>query len=464
MQTINRRRKHLGLAALLVLLISLVGISAVAIAATTHDLTTAGSSVAIDGMIFLQFDPDDSAGTGVFDTFLSIQNSPNEKGYNTDGSFEFDEKSQTKAILLDDVPITYISGTPYREFQLDINESSPLISLDAIQVFTGSSGNITGYLTGPPPTLGGTSTTLIYDMDATPDQALLLNYAIQPGSGVADYIMLLPETMFASSPCYLTDPSTCWVYLYNEFGNEGGDYISDAGFEEWGLSAPGTPVFNPAIDIEKSTSGYVDDVGPGYQIEVGTQVVWLYEVWNTGDVPLVDVVVTDDQIGTICSIPSLAVGEYTTCTVYGTAELGPYENLGTATGNYSGVEVTDTDPSFYTGVQTTAANLVSFDASVTAPSSTLVTWETAIEIDTLGFDVYRSQTIDGLPVQVNDEFIRSKALGESSGATYEFIDSSVEPNTTYYYWLMEKTTDGETIKSEPAEIFTGINYLPLMLK
>ena len=51
----------------------------------------------------------------------------------------------------------------------------------------------------------------------------------------------------------------------------------------------------PGIDVEKSTNGADADNVPGPLVPVGDPVVWTYVVTNTGDDPLTDVVVTDDQ-------------------------------------------------------------------------------------------------------------------------------------------------------------------------
>jgi len=109
---------------------------------------------------------------------------------------------------------------------------------------------------------------------------------------------------------------------------------------------------NPAIDIEKATNGEDADSATGPEIEVGGAVTWTYVVTNTGDADLIDVVVTDDLLGAICTIGDLAVGASETCTATGTATEGQYANEGTVTGTdpRAEVDVTDTDPSHYIGV------------------------------------------------------------------------------------------------------------------
>ncbi|MCP4656433.1 MAG: hypothetical protein GY856_13550 [bacterium] len=113
----------------------------------------------------------------------------------------------------------------------------------------------------------------------------------------------------------------------------------------------------PGISIEKSTNGYDADAAPGPTLTVGDSVSWSYVVTNTGNVPLSNVTVTDDQgVSVSChkssSQISLAVGESITCTGLGTAVEGQYANVGTATGTPpSGDPVSDTDPSHYYGEQ-----------------------------------------------------------------------------------------------------------------
>ena len=106
----------------------------------------------------------------------------------------------------------------------------------------------------------------------------------------------------------------------------------------------------PAIDLEKATNGEDADDPPGPTLEVGAVVTWTFVVTNIGNVALVDVAVTDDQIGAIaCPQTTLAVDEVMTCTANGIAQAGQYANMGTVTGNSAttGETVTDLDPSHY---------------------------------------------------------------------------------------------------------------------
>ena len=110
----------------------------------------------------------------------------------------------------------------------------------------------------------------------------------------------------------------------------------------------------PAIDIEKHTNGQDADEPTGPMILVGQPVAWTYIVTNTGNVPLTNIQVVDDQ-GVVVTLPgtTLGVGESMTGTASGVAVAGQYANLGTVTGQWNGHPVTDADPSHYFGEERT---------------------------------------------------------------------------------------------------------------
>jgi len=78
--------------------------------------------------------------------------------------------------------------------------------------------------------------------------------------------------------------------------------------------------------------------------------------------------------------------------------------------------------------------LISFDAENT-PEGVLLSWETASEVDNLGFNIYRAETPEAEKVRVNPTMILSKVMGGTSGAFYEYLDEDVDAGTTTYYWL-----------------------------
>jgi hypothetical protein len=214
------------------------------------DLSAQGSAGSINMAYFAQ-DNRGPAGTGYIDSFLRIQASGEEQGYNSNyRPFQFDEKNPmnyTHAILLADVPTITIDGHLYREFFLDVNERNnngfALISLDQLVISSGSTDTLHDFQPFPGDKqyhAGGTST-MLYDLDAGMDNWIKLNADLQQGSGHFDMIAVIPEYYFANA----TGP---WLYLYSQFGTH---YSSDAGFEEWtygpGVTPPGPgPVPLPA--------------------------------------------------------------------------------------------------------------------------------------------------------------------------------------------------------------------------
>jgi hypothetical protein len=195
--------------------------------AAVCDLTTAGSACSVQPGVdlFLQADPQPT-GTGVIDSFVRIQDRGTEHGYNTDGRpVPFDEKTDpnfTRSLLLSEVPIVTISGVQYREFGLDINEQSSgsnrFLSLDELKIFLSPSGNMTTTDVDAPTPLG----TLIYDLDATGDHWIKLDYSLGSGSGSGDMFAYINSALF-------TGPNQN-VTLYSQFGV---NFASGAGFEEW---------------------------------------------------------------------------------------------------------------------------------------------------------------------------------------------------------------------------------------
>lgn len=110
-------------------------------------------------------------------------------------------------------------------------------------------------------------------------------------------------------------------------------------------------VAHPAIAIEKYTNGQRVAAAPGPTLAVGSAVTWTYEVANTGDVPLANVHVADDQhVAVACPKSTLAAGETMTCSAHGTTVAGQYKNIGTATGAPPcGNAVSASDSSYYYG-------------------------------------------------------------------------------------------------------------------
>ena len=166
-------------------------------------------------------------GTGVFQPFLTLQNSPWEQGYNSStGNFDTQREPQwNHEIQLQDLRATTIGGIAYYGFVVDINEpnakSTSWISLDGLKIFVSSTlqnstsvdGN--GFFNG---SLG----TLVFDLG---DNSVRYNDQ-QRGSGSGDLNIFIPVSLFDG---FLP---TDYIYMYQRWGNT--DW-SQAGFEETAL-------------------------------------------------------------------------------------------------------------------------------------------------------------------------------------------------------------------------------------
>ena len=213
--------------ALLILGLSFGSVAPLGAATLVYDLT-AGGTQTVGGAIFATTSQQ-TTGTGVIEPFLRLQADGNETGLNSNenGSNVLGATKAgsdwTKDITLGQLGTTVIGGTSYYTFLLDINQTNanPLLSLDTFRLYT----RTTSITDGNPDTLAAVSAgaTVAYDMDANDAVTFLLNYDLNAGSGSGDLFVYVP--VFGAPSNYL--------YLYTQFGNAGGSYQSNDGFEEW---------------------------------------------------------------------------------------------------------------------------------------------------------------------------------------------------------------------------------------
>jgi hypothetical protein len=232
----------------------LIGMAAVAIADGDEfiDLTTLNAQVTHNGAVFVQGGV--GAGTGNYDPFLQVQETgPGqdgvEMGYNTEpvGNGEFDTKSissgNTHSLQVAAVPVLEIDGIEYREFSLDSNDTGgdSFMSVDEIKIFVDNQFALTDYDNGAE-TFGndtGSAATKIWDLDQGGNHTILVQtQGLEPGSGVSDITVLVPNTVFPAECSY--GSLTCNKYLIfwtmmGEYREDDGvpDYDADSGFEEW---------------------------------------------------------------------------------------------------------------------------------------------------------------------------------------------------------------------------------------
>jgi len=198
----------------------------------TLDLTTAGSSGFINDAFFSQVDPNPT-GTGVIDSFVRLSgNAGTVEGYNTIVDNTFDNTSDAThnhEVLLSDIPLVLLEDEEgdfilFREFLLDVNENRPesLVSLDEIQVFQSSLANQSVETLDGSGVVELASSNLVYRMD--PRNGIMLDYALNNGSGSGDMFMYIPDSFFSFDQEF--------VYLYSQFGLTEAE---EAGFEEWAV-------------------------------------------------------------------------------------------------------------------------------------------------------------------------------------------------------------------------------------
>lgn len=89
-------------------------------------------------------------------------------------------------------------------------------------------------------------------------------------------------------------------------------------------------------------------------------------------------------------------------------------------------------------------------AGCTAPVQ--VEWSTEVEVNTAGFDLYRSESPEGpFDVKVNDALIPASP-DPLAGGHYRFVDRTALAGKTYYYQLHEVELSGGVNTYGPIEV------------
>ncbi len=103
------------------------------------------------------------------------------------------------------------------------------------------------------------------------------------------------------------------------------------------------------------------------------------------------------------------------------------------------------------GTAPTAVDLVRFEGNVNDTGVEL-TWETAMEIDNLGFHLYRMAMDEGLWTRLNTEMIPAQVPGGMTGAVYTFADTTAQANVTYLYRLDDVDVNGKVTTHGPITV------------
>jgi hypothetical protein len=90
----------------------------------------------------------------------------------------------------------------------------------------------------------------------------------------------------------------------------------------------------------------------------------------------------------------------------------------------------------------------------------ILNWTTASEIDTAGFNIYRSESKAGTYKKINSALIPARGSA-TQGATYTYTDSNIKLLKTYYYKLEEIETTGiatmHGVVNATTRLFAGFN-------
>jgi hypothetical protein len=117
----------------------------------------------------------------------------------------------------------------------------------------------------------------------------------------------------------------------------------------------------------------------------------------------------------------------------------------------------------------TAIELLYFRADSVSGRGVRLAWATAVEIDNLGFNLYRADTND-LDRAKLIHFESAAPQGRQPGATYAYVDT-VPSDGVWWYWLADIDTYGrETIRASTwgsvgiDALLPNRIYLPFVIK
>lgn len=113
--------------------------------------------------------------------------------------------------------------------------------------------------------------------------------------------------------------------------------------------------------------------------------------------------------------------------------------------------------------QPTAVTIVGFEAQAGLRGIQL-SWETMLQFDLVGFNVYRSELPDTLGSKVNTSLVPVK-LGQDplSGEHYDYFDASAQAGVVYYYTLEAVYTQSNPTKTEQQRGYYMNLYLPQVI-
>lgn len=112
----------------------------------------------------------------------------------------------------------------------------------------------------------------------------------------------------------------------------------------------------------------------------------------------------------------------------------------------------------------TSVSISDFSAAYTTEKTAIeLSWQTASEVDILGFNVLRSTSEVGARIQLNEDQVAVENPGQMDGSNYSFDDYDVTMGHTYYYWIELIKTDSSRESVGPEAAFAGFQlFLPFV--
>ena len=109
----------------------------------------------------------------------------------------------------------------------------------------------------------------------------------------------------------------------------------------------------------------------------------------------------------------------------------------------------------FLGALALGANAIYF---ITHPA-VVIEWSTASELDTVGFNLYRSEDKNGDFQIVNHDLIPA-SNDALVGGNYSFRDASVKAGHTYYYLVEDVDSQGAVNRNGPIQVTSETGGIP----
>ena len=223
----------------------------------------------------------------------------------------------------------------------------------------------------------------------------------------------------------------------------------------------------PAFAVTKTVTTPLSGIA-----QVGAPVIFQITVANTGDVTLVTIPVADlyltgsltfttanpstmdainDGMLNWTNVGPLAPGASTNLIVSFTAagSTGGYAATNRVVVSPANIPAQTNRALYRVNATATPVTLKSFGAGYFG-QNVIVSWETGMELDNLGFNVYCATSETGPRVKLNSGLIAG--MGTSQGRPYEWCDTVPDATQAHYYWLEDVSWKFETKMHGPVYV------------